>query len=116
MGEGPRSVRVTNEGRLPVTVSNPMIRNDSIVSPNTNPQGMPSNSVGVPVSAASTIEVSRFNPLKTALFVGAAAVASVSWARAVGSGGGSGEPPDPVLKLTGNDVWGSVQAIVGWLR
>ena len=116
MRQGPRSVRVTNANRIPVTVSNPMLRNDSIVSPNSNPPGFPSNSVGVPLTSVSTIEVSRFSPLKTVGFVGAAVFVSVSWVRAVGSGGGNGEPPDPVGKFTGGDLWNGLQAVVGWIR
>jgi len=116
MREAPRSVRVTNANRTPVTVSSPMLRNDSIVSPNSNPPGFPSNSVGVPLTAVSTIEVARFSPLKTAAFVGAAVFVSVSWVRAVGSGGGNGEPPDPIGKFTGSELWHGLQAVVGWIR
>lgn len=112
----PRSIRITNADRIPVTVSSPLIRNDSILSPNSNPPGFPSNSVGAPLTASTTIEVSRFSPLKTAAFVGAAFIVSASWVRAVGSGGGSGEPPDPIGKFTGRELWNGLQTVVGWIR
>ena len=94
-----------------------MIRNDSIVTPNTNPPGIPSNSMGVPYSAASTIEVARFSPVKTGAFVAGALVGAVTWARVVGTGpGGSGEPPDPVGKLVNIGLWSGVRFVAGLVR
>lgn len=96
--EAPSEVRVTRPDGNVVTIDDPVVRNDSIVS-GTDPAGfMPLP--GVPTLEISSIEVRRFNGRKTLLFAAAAVAIAVGWTvAATGTRGGSGPGDGPLPKV-----------------
>lgn len=95
--EAPSQVRVTRPDGDVVTIKEPVMRNDSIVS-GAEPEG-PVELAGVPALEASYIEVRRLNTGKTLLFAAAAIAIAVGWtAVAAGTRGGGGPGPGPLPK------------------
>lgn len=95
--ERPASVRVTtSEGRA-VTLKNPIIVNDSIVSSVAPRPGVvvPPPRLGVPSQDVRSLEVARFSAGKTIALVAVITAASVGWAAVAGAHGGGSLPPDP---------------------
>lgn len=95
----PPEVRLTAATGAQVTIRNPAVVNDSIVSSSapvaTGPFAPPRP--GVLVSDVQGIEVPQFDLVKTvALGAGFLAV-SITWARTVGEHGGGQEIPEPPL-------------------
>ena len=112
----PSSVRVTDVDGGTWTVPNPVMRNDSIVTSNTDPMGRPSLAVGVPYADVNSLEVQRFNPVKTIVFAVGAAAAAASWARVAGSAKGGEERPEPLPKGFAFSLWDGFQLLAGLLR
>lgn len=77
--ERPRSVRVTDADGQVVTVRHPTIRNDSIVTTDTNPFGAPLLRPGVPYGEVNSIEVERFDGTKTLLATAAGVAITLAW-------------------------------------
>jgi hypothetical protein len=106
--ERPSSIRVTGREGVPVTLRNPTLVNDSIVSNVAPPPNaaFPPPRVGVVAADIQLVEVPRLSPGRTIALAGAIAAASIGWARIQGSSGGTDErpgplPKDPALSLTG---------------
>jgi len=94
--EAPSSIRITRTDGDVVTIKDPVMRNDSIVS---GAEDVPVV-VGLLTGEASSVEVRRFNPGKTLLFAAAAIAIAVGWtAVATGSGGGTDPGPGPLPKI-----------------
>ncbi len=90
--EGPPSVRVTLTNGAIMTVVDPVMRNDSIVSTEAGVGGVASRDVRL-------LEVRRFNALKTIGFVVVAVAVGLGWARAASGSSGGAEPgPGPLPK------------------
>ena len=92
----PSSVRITDPDGRRLTVRNPVIRNDSIVTADTDPTGFASPARGIPYGEVNTVEIQRFSLVKTLAFVAVGTAASVTWAELAGDaigGGGSGNEP-----------------------
>ncbi len=100
--ETPPAVRLTAVTGTRVTIRNPIVVADSIVSASApvavGPFAPPRP--GVLASDVHELEIARFDPVKTALLGAGFAAVSISWARTVGRhGGGKQIPEPPVLKL-----------------
>ena len=97
--EDPSALRVTQANGLAVTVKDPMIRNDSLVSGTSGVTGP----VGVPTGDIQSVEVRRFDKGKTVGFVIGLIAAAVAWTTAVtgDSSGGTGDGPGPLPKDPG---------------
>ena len=91
--ETPSSMRVTRSDGEVVTIKNPAMRNDSIVSLE---EGLV-EVVGVHTIDVNSLEVRRFNASRTLLFVAGAAVVALGWANAVTGSSGGTDPGDPPL-------------------
>lgn len=106
--ERPSSIRVTGSEGVQVTLRNPTLVNDSIVSnvaPPPNAAFAPAR-VGLAADEVRSVEVARVSTVRTIALVGAIAAASFGWARVQGSGGGTDDrpgplPKEPALSLTG---------------
>lgn len=91
----PATVRVTDaSGRL-VTVRHPVVRNDSIVTSDTDVMGQPLRAEGVAGTEVGQVSVQRFSPVRTVLFAAAIVVAGVSWVKVNGDGDRGTTPPTP---------------------
>jgi hypothetical protein len=104
--EQPTSVRLTLPDGALVTISDPVLRNDSIVSQRA--VAPTAQSTEFAVSASNTtpgilsmaladirsLEVRRFSLMKTIAFAAVIVGISLTWANTVGVAGGSGEPGD----------------------
>ncbi len=112
--ERPSAVRLTDEGGNKLTIRNPTVRNDSVVTADASPFGGPTPFSGLHQDQVAQFEIARFDPVKSA---GAAAIiigTSVLWTRVSGSGsGGNPEPPDNPTKLISIDIWGALGALLG---
>ena len=98
----PSSLRVTTADGLQVTLKNPRLVNDSIVSQAAPPPGsfvVPPRS-GVREGDVNLVEVQRFSLTRTLALAGAIAGASITWARIQGAGGGREPGQDPLPKDT----------------
>ena len=108
--ERPTSVRLTLPDGAVVTISDPVLRNDSIVSAVAPAAVSGSTEFAVfatPTAPAAlsvalvnvrTLEVKRFSLTRTIGFAALIVVVSLSWARAAGVAAGTGEPgegPEP---------------------
>lgn len=94
--EAPSSVRVTKTGGDVVTIKDPIIRNDSIVSAEV---GLGTVGIGVATADINALEVRRLNTGRTLAFVGVAVAIALGWTRAVtGSSGGTDPGPGPLPK------------------
>ena len=113
--ENPRTVRITDIDGSVVTVRHPMIRNDSIVTSDTNPLGAPVIALGVPSSDVNVLEVERFDGKKTviatAIGVGATALWA-SWARSSAGGSEQREPSEPKLQISVLEAFRFLGALV----
>ena len=118
--ERPPAVRVTVAGGVTMTLQDPMIVNDSIVSAaSSNEAGtvFAQPRPGVAMGDVEAVEVARFSTWRTVAFgVGIAAVA-IGWARAV-SDNSSGEPPttEPLPKGLRPSEWGGIRFEWRWPR
>lgn len=106
--ERPPSVRVTVDGGATMTLRNPMLVNDSIVSlePPTPGLAFELPRIGVSAGAVQSVAVPRFSATRTIGLGAAIAVAAITWARLAGAAGGSlppdGElPKNPLVVLRG---------------
>lgn len=100
--ERPREVRLTAATGSRLTVTSPIVVNDSIVSADTPLKAGPFATVrpGVRVSDVRGLEVSRFDPAKTVLLGAGIVAVSIAWARHVsGRGGGRAIPDEPAARL-----------------
>ena len=96
--ERPLSVRLTLAGGEIVTVNDPIMRNDSIISVEEGQVGV----IGVPTRDINSLEVRRFHAGKTIGFVAATVAIALGWARvATGSSGGAEPGPGPLPKGPG---------------
>lgn len=112
----PSSVRVTTVDGALVTLKNPLVVNDSIVSGVAPPLGavvMPPRR-GVLDADVNLMEVPRFSGVRTLALAGAIFGASVTWARVQGSVGGSEPRPGPLPKDPALDLVGLVRLLAGW--
>ena len=91
--ERPSAVRlILADGEI-VTVNDPVMRNDSIIS-------VEEGQVGVPTREISSFEVRRFHARKTIGFVVVTVAIALGWTRfATGSGGGTEVDPGPLPKI-----------------
>jgi hypothetical protein len=112
----PSSIRITDVDGRAWTVRNPMIRNDSIVTSNTDPIGRPTAAAGIPYADVNALEVQRFSPLKTIAFAAGAVAAGTSWARVAGSSSGGSERPEPLPKGFAFSLWDGVRLVAGLIR
>jgi hypothetical protein len=94
--EQPAAVRVTVAGGSTMTLKNPMIVNDSIVSSAAPPPGLafPLPRLGVVSVDVRALEVARFSPGRTLGLVAVIAAASIGWATLAGESAGGSLPPD----------------------
>lgn len=108
--ERPTSVRLTLPDGVVVTISDPVLRNDSIVSAVAPAAAAGSTEfavfatptapavLSVALADVRSLEVQRFSLTKTIGFAALIIVGSLTWARTVGVAGGTGEPgegPEP---------------------
>ena len=94
--EAPSSVRVTRTDGDVLTIREPVIRNDSIVSA-AEDQIEP---VGVPTRDATSVEVRRLNPGKSLLLAAGVVAIALGWTTvATGSGGGTDPGDGPLPKV-----------------
>jgi len=111
----PTSVRVTTADGAQVTLKNPLIVNDSIVSAVSTTPGaavIPPR-LGVSENDVNVVEIPRLSVGRTLALAGVIAAVSISWARIQGSGGGTEPRPEPLPKGTAAlDLIG----VVGLLR
>lgn len=112
-GDRPSSVRVTSRDGRQMTLKNPLLVNDSVVSGAAPPTGMvvvPPRA-GVRADEVSSLEVARFDAGKSVALAAAIIGASVGWASLQGAGGGE-ERPGPLPKDSAFDVIGLVRLLV----
>ncbi|MDA0329616.1 MAG: hypothetical protein O2958_11475 [Gemmatimonadetes bacterium] len=115
--ERPTSLRVTDVDGDRLTILRPMIRNDSIVTSDTDPFGVPVRALGVPTDDVNSLEVARFNPVKSAVIAAAAVTVAATWARvALRGGAGSNPNTGPIGKDAMLSFSSSVQALIGIFR
>ena len=88
--ERPSSVRVTLTNGAIMTVVDPAMRNDSIVSTEAGVAAVASRDVRL-------FEVRRFSTVKTIAFVFATVAMSLGWARAAAGSSGGAEPGEGSL-------------------
>jgi len=88
--ERPSSVRLTLTDGVIVTVKDPTLRNDSIVS-------AAADGESVALADVQSLEVERFSPIKSIGLAVLIVVGSLGWAKSVGTGGGTGDPGDGPL-------------------
>jgi hypothetical protein len=96
----PPSVRVTTADGSRVTLRNPLVVNDSIVSAVAPPPGavvVPPRA-GVAERDVNFVEVPRLSVGRTVALGAAIAGASILWATVQGAGGGGEPRPDPLPK------------------
>jgi hypothetical protein len=94
--ERPAAVRVTVAGGSTMTLKNPMIVNDSIVSSAVPPPGLafPLPRLGVVSADVRSLEVARFSPGRTLGLMAVIAAASIGWATLASESAGGSPPPD----------------------
>lgn len=111
--ERPSSVRVTTADGVTITLRDPRVVNDSIVSQTSGARtSLAGSRPGVEHRNVSSLEVARFSPGRTIMLASAIAAISVGWASLADSRGGSTvvtEPP-PKLALT---VWARLGVVLG---
>lgn len=96
--ETPMSLRVTRTDGEVVTIKDPAMRNDSIISAE---DGL-AEVLGVPEGDVGSLEVWRFSPRRTLAFVAAGVAIALGWASAVtNSTPGSDTGPGPLPKDPG---------------
>jgi len=93
--QAPATVRVTDSTGRVVTVRHPVVRNDSIVTSDTDVMGRPIRAEGVANSEVGVISVQRFSPVRTVLFAAAIVAAGVTWVNVNGDSDGGTIPPTP---------------------
>lgn len=91
--ERPQEVRVTTESGARVTFRSPVVANDSIVSPMEGLPVMPRR--GVALADLRTLEVARFNAVKSAALAAGILAASISWATTASQNKGGVDNPEP---------------------
>lgn len=98
--ERPSSVRVTGSGGIRMTLRNPRLVNDSIVSSESAPPGatLAPPRVGVAREDVRSLEVARFSPGRTIALAAAITGASIAWASFATASRGSEPPPEPLPK------------------
>ena len=104
--ERPSSVRVTSSDGREITLRNPLLVNDSLVSGTAPPPNMvvvPARA-GVRADEVSTLEVARFSAGRSAGLAAAVIAASLGWARLQGAGFGREDRPGPLPKDPALDV------------
>ncbi|HIF07834.1 MAG TPA: hypothetical protein EYQ64_13055 [Gemmatimonadetes bacterium] len=97
--ERPASVRLTLADGRTLTLKNPVMRNDSIVSivstgASEDRRFSPSEVVGVAMGDIDSMEVQRFSRAKTIGFVVVAVLIAVGWAGVATGNSGGAEPED----------------------
>ena len=91
-------MRVTRTNGEIVTINDPTMRNDSIISVE---EGLV-EALGVPEGDVGSLEVRRFSTRRTLAFVAAGIAIAVGWTTAVtSSSGGTDTDPGPVPKDPG---------------
>jgi hypothetical protein len=86
-------MRITRTTGVVVTIKDPTVRNDSIVSGNNGVNGL-AGVVGVPTWDIGALEVREFSRGKTIAFVVGAIAVGLGWAQAAGGSSG-GTTIDP---------------------
>jgi hypothetical protein len=112
--ERPAAVRVTVAGGSTMTLKNPLIVNDSIVSSSAPQPGLAfaPPRLGVASEDVRSLEVARFSPGRTLGFVAVIAAASIGWATVAGESAGGSLPPDgPLPKDPALGFWRGVQLV-----
>ena len=112
----PSSVRVTSVDGVRVTLKNPIVVNDSIVSavaPRPGAVVIPPR-VGFPANDVNLVEVPRVSTGRTISLIGAIAAASIAWAQIQGAGLGSEERPTPLPKDPALNLIGFGRLVWSW--
>lgn len=112
--ERPSSVRVISRDGRQMTLKNPLLVNDSLVSGTAPSPGMvvvPPRP-GVLAHEVSTLEVARFSAKRSVALAAGILAASVGWARIQAAGSGSEERPGPLPKDPALDVVGLFRILV----
>jgi hypothetical protein len=115
----PASVRVTVSGGGTVTLRNPVIVDDSIVSSVAPPPGavVAPPRLGVVSEDVRSLEVARFSATRTIGLMAAIALASIGWASVAGDSAGGSPPPGGQLpKGLALGPWSGVQLVWRVLR
>ena len=107
--ENPPAMRVTTATGATMTLQDPMIVNDSIVSTEGAAPATPFTPprIGVPTQDVRSVEVARFSAARTIVLATVLTAFAAAWASSVGdSEGGTFEPnpplpKDPALTLSG---------------
>ena len=91
----PASVRVTVDGGATLTLRNPTLVNDSLVSLEASPAGLAfaPPRIGVVADHVRSVEVPRFSAPRTIGLAAAIGVAAITWARVAGASAGGSLPP-----------------------
>lgn len=113
--ERPSSVRLRSSDGREMTLRNPVLVNDSLVTgaaPPTNMVVVPARA-GVRADEIATLEVARFSAGRSAALAAAVLGASLGWARLQGAGLGREDRPGPLPKDPAFDVLGLVRLLVG---
>ena len=112
--ERPSSIRVQDADGLTKTLQNPLVVGDSIVTgAQSSGVAFPPPRDGVLRRDVRGVEVARFNPQRTAIFVVAAVAIAISWARLAGdSSGGNAPPNEPLPKFTFS-IWDGIKLLFG---
>lgn len=105
--ETPEAVRLTTRDGAVATIRAPMVRNDSIVS--TEP-GQPA----LALADVRALEVRAFSGARTLGLAAAGVAGAAIWTAVATGSGGSGEPPDDVLKLS-PDILSSLVRLGRWV-
>lgn len=95
----PRAVRVTDQDGTTITVRRPVIRNDSIVTSETDAFGAPLQEPGIPYAEVNAMAFEQFSAARTGVMAAVIIGIAVGWTQVVGdSSGGNSEPNPPLPK------------------